>query len=405
MSEHELPLRGVRVLAIEQMQAMPYATQILARLGAEVVKVEHPKHGESGRAAAPQISDADGRKVGATFMRNNLNKRSIAIDIKSPAGVKLIERLSPRYDVLAENFKPGTMDRLGLGYERLAKLHPPLVYVSVSGFGGLLPTPYGQWPAYAVVAEAMGGFYSFRPEPGRLPNIGVAGALGDIASALFAAIGVLAALEGRRRTGVGQRVDVAMMDSVMALMDMVPFNPSIGVRDNSLRAWPGICAAFQASDGLFVVQIGRENQFERLAAALGRREWLGDPRFATREGWRDHLDDVIRPAIEDWAKDKSKREAARILAEHDIVAGPSFDGDDLLQDPHVRAHEMILSVERPDGCAPIRVVGNPIKLSRSQTHRPARWPTLGQDTDDVLEGELGLSAQERQALRKQGVIA
>jgi crotonobetainyl-CoA:carnitine CoA-transferase CaiB-like acyl-CoA transferase len=405
MNHTELPLSGVRVLAIEQMQAMPFATQIFARLGADVVKVEHPKHGDSGRASAPQITDADGRKVGATFMRNNLDKRSIAIDIKTPAGVKLIERLVSRFDILAENFKPGTMERFGLSYERLSQLHPGLVYVSVSGFGGLLPSPYSDWPAYAVVAEAMGGFYSFRPEPGRLPNIGVAGALGDIGSALFAAIGALAALEGRRRTGKGQRVDVAMMDSVMALMDMVPFNPSLGVRDNSLRAWPGICAAFQARDGLFVMQVAREHQFERLATALGRPEWLQDPRLSTREGWRDHVDDVIRPAVEAWAKDKTKRDAARILAEHDIVAGPSLDGDDLLEDPHVRAHEMIVSVERPDGGKPIHVVGNPIKLANSQVRPSTRWPTLGQHTDAVLEQELGLPEQERIALRKQGVIA
>jgi crotonobetainyl-CoA:carnitine CoA-transferase CaiB-like acyl-CoA transferase len=405
MTAPALPLNGVRILAIEQMQAMPYATQLLARLGADVVKVEHPKHGESGRAAAPQIKDEDGRMVGATYLRNNCNKRSIAIDIKSPIGVSLIERLVPRFDLLAENFKPGTMERLGLGYERLAQLHPPLVYVSVSGFGSLLPTPYGAWPAYAVVAEAMGGFYSFRPEPGRLPNIGVAGALGDIGSALFAAIGALAALEGSRRTGVGQRVDVAMMDAVMALMDMVPFNPSIGIKDNSLQAWPGICTSFQAKDGLFVVQIGREPQFERFAAALGHSEWLADERLGKREGWRDHLETVIRPAVEAWARDKTKLEAAQLLAAQDIVAGPSFDGDDLLADPHVIAHDMIVALARPGGGEPVRVAGNPVKLSKSSPAPALRWPTLGRDTDAILEAELGIGANERHALREQGIIA
>jgi len=355
------PLEGVRVLAVEQMQAMPFATQLLAHLGAEVVKIEHPESGESGRGAAPSIRDADGRDVGATFLRNNLSKKSVGIDLKRPEGVALLRRLVPHYDVLAENFRPGTMERLGLGYADLAALHPGLVYVSVSGFGGLTPSPYSEWPAYAVVAEAMGGFYSFRPEPGRLPNIGVAGALGDIGSALFAAIGTLAALQGRARSGRGQRVDVAMLDAVLSIMDMVPFNASLGI-DNALSAWPGICTAFAARDGLFVMQVGREHHFERLAHAIGHPEWLEDARFARREGWRDHLDDVIRPAVEAWAMRKTRLEASRLLAEQGIVAGPCFDAADLSRDPHVAAHEMVTKIPRPDG-APW--TADPLRLERS----------------------------------------
>jgi crotonobetainyl-CoA:carnitine CoA-transferase CaiB-like acyl-CoA transferase len=398
------PLAGVRILAVEQMQAVPFATQLLAHLGAEVVKVEHPVHGEAGRTAQPAIRDDDGHDVGATYLRNNLGKKSIGVDLKDPRGVELVKRLVPHYDVIAENFKPGTMERLGLGYDALAADHPALVYVSVSGFGGLLPTPYGAWPAYAVVAEAMGGFYSFRPEPGRLPNIGVAGALGDIGSALFAAIGTLAALEGRRRTGRGQRVDVAMFDAMLPIMDMVLFNPSIGIRDNSLAAWPGICTSFAASDGLFVVQVGREHQFERFARAVGHPEWLGDARFATREGWSRHLDEVIRPAVEAWARERTKLEASRVLAEQGIVAGPSNDAADLLRDPHVRAHGMVIEVPRPDGGAPLHVAGNPIKLSGSAETLAQRWPRLGEHTDEILTRDLALSASERTALREAGVI-
>jgi formyl-CoA transferase len=400
-----MPLVGVRILAIEQMQAMPFATQLLANLGAEVVKVEHPVHGESGRGARPSVRDADGREVGATYLRNNLGKKSVGIDLKHPRGRALVERLVPHYDVVAENFKPGTMERLGLSYATLAALHPPLVYVSVSGFGSLLPTPYGAWPAYAVVAEAMGGFYAFRPEPGRLPNIGVAGALGDIGSALFAAIGTLAALEGRRRTGRGQHVDVAMFDAMLPILDLVLFNPSIGITDDSLAAWPGICTAFAARDGLFVVQVAREHQFERLAEAVGRPDWKSDPRFATREGWRDHLEAVIRPAVEDWARTRTKLEASRALAEQGIVAGPSNDAADLRADPHVRDHALVLDGPRPEGGAPLHVAGNPIKLSASPDPPAARWPRLGEHTDEILAQDLGLDAAAREALRAAGVIA
>ena len=267
-AEPELPLKGMRILAVEQMQAMPFGTQLLARMGADVVKVEHPTMGESGRGSMPTITDVDGSEQGSTFLRNNLAKRSLGLDLKNPKGAELFKKLVPGYDVVTENFKPGTMERLGLGYESLAELHPGLVYVAVSGFGSLRDTPYGSWPAYACVPEAMSGFYSFRPEPGRRPNIGVAGAIGDIGSGLFAMIGLLAALQGRTRTGRGQKVDVAMLDAMMSIMDMVAFGPSIGVHDQSLKAWPGILQSFDASDGLFVLQVGREHQFENLAKLI-----------------------------------------------------------------------------------------------------------------------------------------
>ena len=337
----ELPLEGIRILAVEQMQAMPYGTQLLARMGAEVIKVEHPTRGESGRASAPTITDVDGSEPGATFLRNNLSKRSLGIDLKNPKGAELFKRLVPGYDVVTENFKPGTMERLGIGYEDLAAIHPGLVYVAVSGFGSLRETPYGHWPAYACVPEAMSGFYSFRPEEGQRPNIGVAGAIGDIGSGLFAMVGLLAALQGRTRTGRGQKVDVAMLDAMIAIMDMVAFGPSIGVHDQSIKAWPGIIQSFQATDGLFVLQVGREHQFERFAELIGQPEWLQDERFATREGWAANLEGVVRPAVEAWAADKTKLEASRILAEAGVVAGPSFEGHDLLADPHVQALSLI----------------------------------------------------------------
>ena len=158
-SEPPGPLRGLRVLAAEQMQALPYATQLLAFLGAEVVKIEPPETGESGRGARPALRDTDGRMVGATYLRNNLNKRSVAIDLKRPEGLALVHRLVPRFDVFAENWRPATAERLGLGYAALAALHPGLVYVSVSGFGKLGRSPWASRAAYSSVVEAMGGLY------------------------------------------------------------------------------------------------------------------------------------------------------------------------------------------------------------------------------------------------------
>ncbi|HEY4397541.1 MAG TPA: CoA transferase, partial [Acidimicrobiia bacterium] len=155
------PLEGVRVLAAEQMQALPFGTQLMTRLGAEVVKVEHPVHGESGRGALPAMEDPQGRRVGATFLRNNLNKRSVGLDIKSERGRELFLELVPHFDVVAENFKAGAMARLGLGYEDVAKVDPRIIYLSISGFGNTVETPY-DWPAYAPIVEAMSGIYEYK---------------------------------------------------------------------------------------------------------------------------------------------------------------------------------------------------------------------------------------------------
>jgi formyl-CoA transferase len=305
------PLDGVRVLAAEQMQALPYATQLLARLGAEVVKVEHPVKGESGRGAAPTMTDPHGRTVGSTYLRNNLDKRSVGLDLKAPEGQELFKALLPHFDVVAENFKPGTMGRMGLAYEDLAEQFPALIYVSISGFGNDEVSPYRSWPAYASVVEAMSGIYEYKSGPDHPPTTIPVGALGDISSALFGVIGILAALRHRDRTGLGQYVDIAMLDSVLAMTDIVTNFWSMGVRpDNQV---PVLCEGFKADDGYVVLQVVREPQFATLAELVGHPEWVGDPRFADRSGWLPHLDDVIRPAVEAWAQGKTKAQAAAEL--------------------------------------------------------------------------------------------
>lgn len=396
------PLAGVRILAIEQMQALPFATQLLAQMGAEVVKVEHPVHGDSGRGALPAVADVDGNQVGATYLRNALCKKSIGIDLKHPEGVALIKRLVPHYDVVGENFKPGTMDRLGLGYADLSMIHPGLVYVSVSGFGNLVDSPYASWPAYAPIAEAMGGFYEAKREPDKPPMIGPAGALGDIGSSLFAAIGLLAALRHRDRTGDGQHVDVAMYDAMIAMADIIPFMWSMGVQKG--RRAVGIFDGFKAKDGYFVVQAVRDHQLTILAKAIGHPEWLSDERFATRQGWVDHLDSVVRPAIEEWAANRTKLEASTDLCEAGVAAGPCNSAADIVNDPHVRSHNMLIEVPRPDADRPLLVVGNPIKMSGASEGPVTRWPTLGEHTDEVLRADLGLSDADLAGLRERGVI-
>jgi crotonobetainyl-CoA:carnitine CoA-transferase CaiB-like acyl-CoA transferase len=394
----------VRVLAAEQMQALPFATQLLGRLGADVVKVE-PLDGESGRGSQPSMRDPFDRSVGATFLRNNLGKRSVAINLKLPAGRELFLRLVPRFDVVAENFKAGTMARLGLGYDVIAEHHPPAIHLSVSGFGNSGESPYAAWPAYASIVEAMSGIYEYMRPPDQAPRPNPVGALGDISAALFATIGVLAALRHRDRTGLGQHIDVAMYDATVAMTDIVTNLSSLGVERRE-HPQPFILDTFRAADGWFVMQLVREHQFERLARVVGHPEWVGDDRFATREGWGAHLDDVLRPGIEAWAATRTKAEATVALTAEGVAAGPCLDAAEVTADPHLAAHRMLVEMERTDGVdRPVIVPGNPVKLSRMAEGPETRVPWVGEHTDAVLRSELGLGDGELAELLKAGVIA
>ncbi len=397
------PLEGIRVLAAEQMQALPYATQLLGRLGAEVVKVEHPVHGESGRGAAPAMQDPEGRTVGATFLRNNLSKHSVGIDLKTDAGKQLFLDLVPHFDVVAENFKAGTMDRLGLGYEDVRAVHPGVIYVSVSGFGNRDDSPYREWPAYASIVEAMSGIYAWAQRPGEPPRPNPMGAIGDISSALFAVIGILAALRHRDRTGVGQYVDIAMLDAVVAMTDVVSNLYSLGQRPD--EPLPMILDAFLAKDGYLNMQVVREHQFVALVKLIDRPEWADDPRFAERLGWAEHLESDIRPAIEAWLADKTRLEATDLLSKVGIAAGPVHTSPEIIADEHVAKRHMIVEMERTDGVAdPVLIPGNPVKLSAVAEGPETRIPWVGEHTTKVLQAELGLSGVELDQLRADGVI-
>lgn len=397
------PLAGVRVLALEQMQALPYATQLLARLGAEVVKVEHPKGGDSGRGSLPAMTDPEGRPVGATFLRNNLGKQSICIDLKSPEGRRLVLDLAPKFDIVAENSKAGAMDRLGLGWDDIHAASPRTIYASVSGFGAS-GSPYDRWPAYAPIAEAMSGIYEFKRQGDTPPMVGPVGALGDIGTGLFATIGILAALRHRDATGRGQRVDIAMLDAMVAMTDIVTNFWSLGLRNGQLG--PLIMHGFQAGDGWFIIQVGREHQFAKLVEVIGHPEWATDPRFAERQGWLDHLDTVLRPAIEEWASTRTKVQACDEMAAIGVAAGPCYSDEEVVADEHVANRHMLVELPRTDGVEqPVLIPGNPVKLSDVTEGPETRIPWLGEHTDEVLTAELGYDADRIATLRAAGVIA
>ncbi len=250
------------------------------------------------------------------------------------------------------------MDRLGLGYDALAARHPAVIYVSVSGFGAS-GSPYESWPAYASIVEAMSGIYEFLNPPGEPPRANPVGALGDISAALFATIGILAALRHRDATGEGQQVDIAMLDAAVAMTDIVMNLASLG---QPAQPFPKhfILDSFKAADGWFVIQLVREHHFGPLADVVGRPEWKDDPRFATRAGWGAHLDDVIRPGIEAWSANRTMVEASKELTAAGVAAGPCFHSSDVITDPHLERRHMVIEMERVDGGAqPVLIPATP----------------------------------------------
>lgn len=401
------PLAGVRILSVEQVVAMPFATQLLARLGADVVKIENPVTGDTGRHSYPMVRDGDGRLVGAPYIRSNLHKRSIGLDLKSDEGREMFLALAEHFDVVADNLRPGTLARMGLGPQQLIARYPRIVTLSISGFGSDPDSPYHSWPAYAPIAEAMAGFGEATRKPGQPPTFGGAGALGDISASLFACIGLLAALRQRDQTGQGQHVDVSMFDAMLAMADSIPSMWSISQGETIGASAPtSVVGAFLASDGYFIL-FARDSAFSTLAKLLGHDEWSTDPEWATPGAWKDRIESHIRPAVEEWASSRTRLEASGELGDLGIPAAPFFSAADIASDPHVKQHQMLVDVARPDGSEPpILVVGNPIKLSSAPTTRPEpRWPTLGEHTYEVLGSELNIPVEELTALASRGVIS
>ncbi len=400
------PLEGVRVLALEQMQALPFATLILARLGADVVKVEDPERGDASRASQPKVVDR-GFDMGHTFMRYNLNKRSLAVDIRNPKGRDLLLDMMPRFDVVCENLGPGRAEKYGLGYAACDARNKRIVYLSVSGFGQTGTSPYKKWPAYAAVAEAMSGIYDHIRAPNQPPLVNPTTGMGDTVTGLFGMIGVLAALHHRDRMGEGQYIDMSMYDSMVSLNEVMLNFWSLGLRkdENEELRNPVLLTSFRCKDGWMTVFVPREHQFARFANIIGHPELLNDPRLASRQGWYDHTETVIRPIVEQWSRTVGKLEAATLLAEAGVAAAPCNNTEDLLRDPHVDSHHMVVELPRPDGDGPpILVAGNPIKMSKAQEGPDAWFPGIGEHTDVILREFLGLDDAAIQKLREAKVV-
>ena len=392
-------LDGLRILDMTQWEAGTSCTQALAWLGADVVKIEAPGVGDPARYT-------QGAEYGSYFCNWNANKRSVTLDLKSPDGIEIFLELAKKFDVVAENFKAGTADRLGIGYEAVSTVHPGVVYLSVSGFGNDPASPYIHRAAYASIVEGMSGIYEFKRKPGKPPAANPVGALGDISSALFGVVGILAALRQRDLTGLGQRIDIAMLDATMAMTDIVANFYSLGIPDE-FTSGVGIVETFAAGEGHFVLQVVREHHFEKLAALTGNPQWLAQDGLADRAGWMAQFESVIRPGVEAWAADKTNREAVQLLSAEGIAAGESNSSEEIVNDDHVVARNQLVAMERPDPSEgpPVLAPGNPIRMTRLGIGPETRVPWLGEHTDEVLAAELGFDEERLTQLRASGVTA
>lgn len=372
------PLNGITVVDLTRVLAGPYCTMVLSDLGARVIKVE-PPGGDDSRHYGPFV---DGES--AYFASLNRGKESIALDLKADADRALFERLLARADVVVENFRPGTMARLGYGWEALRKRFPRLIYAAASGFGH--SGPYSQRPAYDLVAQAMGGIMSLTGEPGR-PPARVGTSIGDITAGLFTTVGITSALHQRNHTGQGMMIDVAMLDGQVAVLEnalaryfatgQVP--GPMGTRHPSITPFE----AFSTADGYIVVAAGNDALFARLCQAVGRPELPADPRFASNPERTANVD-ALKTEMEKALSGRPSAEWLAVLGAAGIPCGPINTLDKVVADPQVVARTMVVSAEGASG-RPLRMAGNPIKMS-AFADRPtrARVPRLDEDRARIV---------------------
>ncbi|MGE0705638.1 MAG: CaiB/BaiF CoA transferase family protein [Vicinamibacterales bacterium] len=390
------PLEGITVVDLTRVLSGPYSPMLLADLGARVIKVEQPGKGDAPRAWGPPFLSGER----AYFLSINRNKESITLDFKKPDGRALLDELIARADVLVENFRPGTLDKIELDYASMSGRHPRLVYCSISGFGQT--GPRRSEAGYDAVMQGEGGLMSITgPADGPPIRLGVA--IADIVTGMFAAQGVTTALFARERTGRGQLVDIAMLDSVAALLTYqagIYFATGsapgrLGNRHPTIVPYE----TFRASDGDFVLAIGNDDQWKRFCTVA---EFASDERFATnRQRVTTYAD--LKPLLDQCLGRKTRAEWIAALTAVGVPCGSVRDLGEVFADPQVIAREMSVELEHA-GIGPMRVVGSPLKLSETPTAVRTAPPVLGAHTDAVLTRDLGLSPDRVRTLRGEGVV-
>jgi len=393
-------LAGIRVMDMTHNQAGPACTQILGFLGADVIKLEEPKGGDFARTA---MRDQDSDSL--FFLVLNANKRSLTLNLKTDEGKALFKQVIAKSDVLVENFGPGVLDRLGLGYDVLAKINPRLIYASIKGFGTY--GPYSGFKSFEPIAQAMAGAMSVTGFPDNPPTFSFP-AIGDSGAGMHMAIGILAALQQRHTTGRGQHVEVSMQDAVVnlirvSLRDHQRFGRAMPRSGNQLgRNVPGTtyaCAPGGSNDYVFI--FAQPQMWPALLEVMGQPELAADPRFKTPDArWENR--EALNAIVEAWTRQRGKHEVMKLLGDAGVPCGACLDTGEVLADPHLRAREMIVDIDYPTRGV-YQTVGCPIKLSDSPAEI-SRPPLLGEHTDAVLSALCDVGPEDLKRFHEKGIV-
>ncbi len=397
-------LEGIKVLDLSRVLAGPYCGMMLADMGADVIKVELPGKGDDSRANFPIIEGKDGKKESGYFMNLNRNKRSLTLNLKSEKGKEIFQELVKKSDIVIENYRPGVMDKLGLGYEDLRKINPGIIYGCVSGFGHY--GPYSKRAGYDIIGQAMSGLMSTTGWPGGQPTR-TGTAIADVNGGMSCCIGILAALVHRLKTGEGEKVDVSLVDSMVSSLEIINViylmtgrvPERIGNRYESLYPYD----SFECSDGACVIGAGNDKLFGLLCGVMGTPELTSDPRFLTNvDRIANHA--PLKEIIEKWTKLETIDSAVEKLLAAGIPAAPINTIDRVARDPHIAgAREMFVECDHPV-VGKVKLTGNQIKLTNNKidTFNPA--PTLGQHNAEILAEELGYTPEQVKQLAEEGVL-
>lgn len=394
-------LEGVRVLDLTRVLSGPFGTQQLVDLGAEVIKIENPTGGDDTRRFGPPFVEGES----TYFMSVNRGKKSVAVDLKDPRGLELVRALAGHADVVIENFRPGTAERLGLGLEGLRAAHPHLVTCAISGYGGSGDPRFCARGGYDAVIQAASGLMALTGEPGGAPTkVGVA--ISDMVAGLYAAQGILAALAARERTGEGHHVEISMQDAMLSLLTYQAgsFFATGEPPDRMGNAHPSICPyeTVETKDGPYTLAVGNDAQFARFAQLIGRPELAEDPRFATNQSRvenRAALMAQIAPPL----REKTRDEWDAILSAAHIPGGPVLEVPQALEHPQVKARETVLRHSHSTA-GEVRTVASPVRFDGAAPAAGAAAPLLGAHTREVLGSRLDLDASTLDALQSAGVI-
>lgn len=398
MSDNKKPLAGVKVIDFTRVYSGPYCTMLLADLGAEVIKIEKKGTGDDTHWFAPR---KDGESGYFTYL--NRNKKSIALDLKAPESVEIVKELAKWADIVVENFSPGVVDRLGVGYEDLKKVNPKIIYGSISGFGQT--GPYKKKPAYDVVCQAMGGFMALTGEKGGKPyKLGPS--IVDASAGIHMAFALMVALHYRDKTGVGQFIDVGMMDTAFSTLENFVVTKSLmgeaPTRNGNANLGSAPFNSYKTKDGYVTIAVANNSLFDKLTKVMDRRDLFEAEQYKENH-LRKQNEEELNAEVEKWTSQFTTAEVVEMLDEVSVPVGPILGVDELLEDPHLKERGMLVDIPHPL-LGTLTYPGNPLKFSETSELCFEAAPLLGEHKDYILKDILGLDEEGVKKLEEKDIF-